>query len=99
MAQNDRNKIAQKVCKRRFLFWPRKNQKWPKNFIFNKNDQKLKFLKIFGQKFFSESIQNILKRILKRKSRNRKFFPCKIFFVGLSRFSAKMAKIAKKWQR
>ena len=53
--------------------------------------------KNFGRKiFWSESIQNVSKRILNRKSRNRKFFPCKIFFVGLSRFSAKMAKIVKK---
>ena len=44
--------------------------------------------KILVENFFSsESIQNGLKRILKRKSRNRNFFPCKIFFVGQSFFS------------
>ena len=38
-------------------------------------------MKIFGQKkFFSESIQIVLKRILKRKSQNRKFFPITNFF-------------------
>ena len=35
--------------------------------------------------FWSESIQIILKRISKRKSRNRKFFPLQ-FFLGLSHF-------------
>ena len=51
--------------------------------------------KNFGRNFFwSESIQNVLKRILKRKSRNRKFFPITKLFLGLSHF---LAKIVKKW--
>ena len=40
--------------------------------------------KIFG----SESIQNVLKRILKRKSRNQKIFSITKFFLGLSHFSS-----------
>ena len=47
--------------------------------FFGQNDQnseKMTKSKNFGRTFFwSESIQNGLKRILKRKSRNRKFFP------------------------
>ena len=48
--------------------------------------------------FLSESIQNVLKRILKRKSRNRKFFPVQNFFVGFSHILPKMTKIVKKLQ-
>ena len=47
------------------FFWP----KWP-------NSEKLTKSKNFGRNvFWSESIQNALKRILKQKSRTRKFFP------------------------
>ena len=54
--------------------------------------------KILVEKFFwSESIQNVSKRILNQKPRNRTFFPCQTFFVGLSRFPAKMTKNVKKW--
>ena len=53
--------------------------------------------KKFGRKFFwSESIQNALKRILKQKSQNRKFFPVQNFFVGLSHILPKMTKQVKK---
>ena len=39
--------------------------------------------KIFVENFFwSESIQNVFKRILKRKSQNRKFFLITKFFRG-----------------
>ena len=49
--------------------------------------------KFWSKKFFlSESIQNVSKRILNQKSRNRKFFPCKFFLLGLCRFSAKNLK-------
>ena len=77
MAQNDRNKIAQKVCKRRFFdFGLEKFENGQKPSFLTKNDQKMKIFENFwSKKFFSESIQNVLKRILKRKSRNRKFFP------------------------
>ena len=41
-----------------------------------KNSEKMAKSKIFGRKFFwSESIQNVSKRILNRKSQNRKFCP------------------------
>ena len=64
MAQNDRNKIAQKVRKKRFFdFGLEKFENGKKPSFLTKNGQKMK---IFGQKkFFSESIQNVLKRILK----------------------------------
>ena len=48
-----------------------------------KNREKMAKSKKFGRKFFwSESIQNVLKRNLKRKSRNHKFFPITNFFRG-----------------
>ena len=54
--------------------------------------------KILFEKFFwSESIQNALKRSLKQKSQNGKFFPSKIFLLGLIRFLGKKPKIVKKW--
>ena len=44
------------------------------------NSKKRQRQKILVEKFFwSESIQNVSKRILNRKSRNLKFFPCKFF--------------------
>ena len=48
-------------------------QEWWKN-----ESQKILVEKIF----WSESIQNVLKRISKRKSQNRKFFPITKFFRG-----------------
>ena len=39
---------------------------------------------------FLESIKNVLKRISKRKSRNRKMFPITKIFPGLSHFFAKI---------
>ena len=61
-------------------------QKWWKN-------EKIK--KFWSKKFFGpESIQNVLKSILKQKSRNRKFFPITKFFLGLNHF---LAKTVKKW--
>ena len=66
------------------------------------------FLAIFGRKngkdknfwskifFWSESIQNGPKRILKRKSRFRKFFP---IVTCLSHFFEKLGHRSKKWQR
>ena len=38
--------------------------------------------------FWSESIQNVLKRILKRKSQNRKCFPIRNFFWDFVIFSS-----------
>ena len=65
----------------------------------DQNSEKMAMSKNFGRNFFwSESIQNVLKRISKRKSRNQKFFPITNFFVGLSHFLPKMTKIVKKWQ-
>ena len=63
-------------------FW----QKWPKSENFRKKIRK---------SFFLESIQNVLKRILNRKSWFRKKFPVEIFFLGLNHFLTKMAK---KWK-
>ena len=40
---------------------------------------------ILGENILSESIQDVSKRISKRKSGNRKFFPLQIFF-GFSHF-------------
>ena len=48
--------------------------------------------------FWSESIQNVSKCILNRKSRNRKFFSCKISLIGINRFSTKRPNILQKWQ-
>ena len=49
--------------------------------------------KILVERFFwSESIQNVLKRISKRKSQNQNFFPLQNFFVGLSHFLPKITK-------
>ena len=49
----------------------------------NKNGEKMAKSKILVENFFwSESIQNVLKRILKRKSRNLKFLPVTKFFPG-----------------
>ena len=62
----------------------KKGQKWPKMKIFRP-----KFLKKF---FFSESIQNVSKRILNRKSWFRKNFPVENFSLGLYRFLTKMTK-------
>ena len=63
------------------------------NFIFEPKMLKNGKVKNFCSKFFwSESSQNVLKRILKRKSRNRKFCSSKIFSLVLSRFVAKMIK-------
>ena len=60
-----------------FEKWGHRSKKW----------QRQKFL---VEKFFwSESIQNGPKRILKRKSRFRKFFPIMIFLWGHSRFFVK----------
>ena len=52
--------------------------------IFGQNCEKMTKSKNFGRKNFfrSELIQNVLKRILKRKSQNRKFFPITKFFRG-----------------
>ena len=48
--------------------------KTSKNVIFG--SKMVKNEKFWSKKFFwSESIQNALKRILKQKSQNRKFFP------------------------
>ena len=57
--------------------------------------QSKKFSRIF---FSSESIQNVSKRILNWKSRNRKFFPVWNYFRGTLFFSAKMTKLVKKWK-
>ena len=73
----------------------------------SKNGQKRPKMKIFDQNFwkkifFSESIQNVSKRILNWKSRNRKFFSCKIFCSDLVLFRPKKPKIVKKmtkWQK
>ena len=56
--------------------------KTSKNVIFwPKNREKMAKSKILVEKFFwSESIQNALKRILKRKYQNRKFFLITKFF-------------------
>ena len=76
-AQKNRNKNFLKRVQKFFwkkYFFDQKNSKnlyfWP--FLVEKMAKK----KIFGRKFFfwSESIQNGPKRILKRKSRFRKFF-------------------------
>ena len=76
MAQNDHNKIAQKVCKRRFFdFGLEKFENGQKPSFLTK----MKILDDFGPRIFLESIQNVLKHILKRKSQNRKFLPLQIF--------------------
>ena len=67
-------KLRKRFAKEVFYFGLEKFENGQKPSFLTKNDQKLKLLKIFGQ-FFSESIQNVLKRILKQKSRDRKFFP------------------------
>ena len=69
MAKNDRNKIAEKVCKWRFSYFGREKFEIAENIIFLvqkwwKNGK----VKKFWSKFFSESIQNVSKRILNRKS-------------------------------
>ena len=66
-------------------------QKWPKMV---KNGQKWTFLKKKFRNFVFKSIQNVLKRILNRKSWFRKIFPL-IFFLGLNHFLTKMVK---KWK-
>ena len=60
--------------------------------------EKMAKTKNFGrEKFFlSESIQNGLKRILKRKSRFRKFF---LIVTCLSHFFEKLGHRSKKWQK
>ena len=61
-------------------------QKWWKN---------CKVKKIWS-KFFLVGIESErFETYLKQKSRYQNFFPCKIFFVWLSRFLATMTKIAK----
>ena len=56
--------------------------------------------KILVEKFFLVGIDSeCFETYFKTKISNRESFPCKFFFLGLSRFSAKMAKLAKKWQR
>ena len=63
--------------------------------LWNKNGEimaKIKFLVV--KISWSESIYNVLKRISKRKSRNRNFF-CE-FFCWDIHFLAAMAKIVKK---
>ena len=50
-----------------------------------KNDQKAKFSTKIFEFFFSESIQNVSKRILNRKSWYRKNFLVENFFLGLYR--------------
>ena len=64
------------------IFEPKMVKKW----------QSLKSLVKF---FLLQSILNVLKRIIKYKSRNREFFHYKIFFQGLCHFLAKLVKIAK----
>ena len=72
-------------------FWPQKPRKtW---FLGRKSWKNGKV-----KKFWSKSIQNVLTRILKRRSRNRKFFPITNFFVGPSHFLPKMTKTLKKLQ-
>ena len=77
---------------------PKKNSRW--NFFWD--------LTIFWQKwtksenfqnFFLESIQNVLKRILNRKSWFREIFPLKIFFLGLNHFLMKMVKKVKIFEK
>ena len=80
------------------FFWPQKSRKtW---FFGPKNREKIAESKNFGRKkfFWSESIQNVLKRILKRKSQNQNFFPLQnfswdfVFFGQDDQNSEKMAK-------
>ena len=77
--------------KTNFEFFWKKVQKW------SKNDQKMskneKFRKIFKKIFFSKSIQNGLKRVLKRKSWFRKIFSLKIISGTLSFFDENAKKI------
>ena len=70
IASKDRNKI----------------RKWQNAGFWAKKDEKEQSQKIVKQVFGSESIQNVLKRILIRKSRNRKFFPTTKSFRGNSHF-------------
>ena len=61
-----------------------------------KNGEKWQSQKNFGRNFFwSESIQNVLKRMFKRKSRNRKFFPLQYFLLDLVIFGQNSEKMAK----
>ena len=67
------------------IFYP----KWPKWW---RNGEAEKFWQKF---FWSESIQNVLKRILKRKSQNRKFFPLQNFSWTQSFFGQSGERMAK----
>ena len=83
--------------KNNFSFFDRKSQKWPKNSqkwskMTKSENFRPKFLKKI---FFSESIQNVSKRILNRKSRFRKFFPVENFSLGLYHFWRKWPKSEK----
>ena len=74
--------MAKKISGKKF--WPQKPKKrnfWPKNGI----------LKILVD-FFSESIQNVLKRTLNRNSRMLKFFPQQNFSWDLFIFCPKVPK-------
>ena len=62
------------------------------------NSENWQSQKNLGKTFLVGIDSECFKCILNQKSRSCKFFPCKIFLVGLSRFSAKMTKIVKKWQ-
>ena len=99
IAQNDRNKILSKFVFLHFFPGCLEKLKNSKNVIFYpKNDQKIENFRNFFEKFFwSESIQNGSKRILKWKFRFWKFFPVEFFLD--SRFFEKLGHRSKKWQR
>ena len=96
IAQNDRNKITQKVCKKRFFDFGQEKIGYGQKPSFL--TKKWKFLKILVKIFFSESIRNVLKRNSNENLEIENFFPLQNFFLGLSRFSAKRPKIVKKWK-
>ena len=77
MAQNDRNKIAQKVCKRRFFdFGLEKFENGQKPSFSNKNDQKMKIFENFWSKNFFFGIDSeCFETYFKMKISKSKFLP------------------------